>query len=82
MPNVNGLLREMQQANAAAAQVPPTEPAPTNDGGLAVDAPSDVVTEQEVIDGLNPEMREIFDGMPEQARTALLKNAMVQGGIA
>lgn len=82
VPNVNGLLREMQQANVAAAQVPPTEPAPTNDGGLAADAPSDVVTEQEVIDGLNPEMREIFDGMPEQARTALLKNAMVQGGIA
>ncbi len=82
VPNVNGLLREMQKANAAAAQVPPTESAPTNDGGLAVDAPSDVVTEQEVIDGLNPEMREVFDGMPEQARTALLKNAMVQGGIA
>ncbi len=76
VPNVNGLIREIQAANQAAAQLPP---AGENGGALP---PSDIVTEEDLLNGLDAEMREVYDTMPEQARTALLKNAMAQGGIA
>ena len=72
VPNVNGLLREMQRANQAAAQLP------SSGGGEVVPT---APTEEEILNGLTPENREVFDQMPEQARTALLKNAMASGGV-
>ena len=78
VPNVNGLIREMQTANQAAAKAKQQASA-LNSGGLAA---ADTVTPDEVVAGLDPEMRQVYDEIPEQARTALLKNAMAQGGTA
>lgn len=75
IPNVNGLIREMQNANQAASQMPVA-------GGGDIVQPPDVVTEEDVLSGLDDETRAMFDSIPEQAKTALLKNAMMQGGIS
>jgi hypothetical protein len=72
VPNVNGLIREIQNANQAVAEQ-------TGVGGAIT--PPDVVTEEDVINGLDEESRAIFDNIPEQAKAALLKNAIQQGGI-
>ncbi len=71
VPNVNGLLRELQQANQAAAA--PPQPSGT---------PSDALpplTEDDILSGLTPEMQEVYNQVPEQARAALMQNAMKQG---
>ena len=67
----------MQAANQAAAQMPEQ----TNGGSQGL-PPSDIVTEEDVLNGLDPETREMYDSIPEQARATLLKNAMAQGGIS
>ena len=72
VPNVNGLIREMQRANQAVAQT-----ASVDEGAGIPTTP----TAEDIIGGLTPENREMFDQIPEQARTALLKNAIASGGV-
>ena len=72
VPNVNGLIREMQRANQAVAQT-----ASIDEGAGIPTMP----TEEDIIGGLTPENRAMFDQIPEQARTALLKNAIASGGV-
>lgn len=68
IPDVNGLIREMNQANEAAAQaaqaqeqVPPQSPVPT---------------EGDVLSGLDAESRAVFDSLPPEQQAAMMQNAM------
>ncbi len=70
VPNVNGLLREMMQANQQVSQ---------ETGGTGVIAEPAPLTEEDVLNGLSEDMRQVYDQMPEQARTALMKNAIAEG---
>jgi hypothetical protein len=88
VPNVNGLLRELKGANQAVAKqtaLPPTagpsmQEMPADAPDMAVPPEMAMPTEDEVVNELSPDMRQVFDGIPEQARTALLKNAIAKGG--
>lgn len=70
VPNVNGLIREMAKANQSAQSMG------ASNGG---DLPSAGLTETEVVAGLTPEMQAVYQQVPEQARAALMKNAMAEG---
>lgn len=73
VPNLNGLIRELQAANAAVSQQPvQTVPAAENaDEGISQNAGA--LNEQDITSMLSPEYQQIFSAMPQQARTALLK---------
>ena len=73
VPNVNGLLREMSQANQAVAES-------TGAVGGEVNTPAPL-TEEDVINGLSEDMRAVYDQIPEQSRTALVKNAIAEGSV-
>lgn len=73
VPNISGLIREMQEANAAAreqAAMPMQPEADAAGMGAPADAPVDA---QAVIDGLPPEYRQAFDAVPPEQQAALLK---------
>ena len=45
----------------------------------ATAADADTVTEEDVVNGLDPEMRAVLDGLPDQVKTALVNKAMTRG---
>ncbi len=60
VPDVSGLIREMEQTNAAV---------------------SHVLSETEVVDGLDEHSRAVYDALPEEERAALLREVLTgQGG--
>lgn len=64
VPDVNGLLREMQKANEAVAK------------HTGVPNP----TQEDVLDGLDPDSRATFDGLPPEQQKAMLQQAMQAAG--
>lgn len=61
VPDVNGLIREMQKANEVAA---------------ANSAEPEPFTGDDVINGLDDESRAVFDSLPEEQKAAMLQQAM------
>ena len=69
VPNVTELIAELERANQLVAKSQATSD--------AVTPPS----EDEVLSGLEPEMREIFDSLPPEKQREMLHTAIAEGGI-
>lgn len=74
VPNVAGLIREMQQAAAPAPEAAAVSGAVGQPGAPDAAMPS----EQDVVAALSPDLQEVYNSMPQQARTALIKNVLSQ----
>ena len=73
IPNLNGLLRDLQAANEAiSAQQAQATPA----GGKAPSAGDTARTEEEILSGVDPQYRELLDTLPRQTKAALVRGVM------
>lgn len=73
IPNVNGLLRDLKAANAAASVASAQQ---TGAGIADAQAQSDMPVEQDIVAGLSPEYQEIFSQFDPNTRAALMRGAM------
>ena len=72
VPNVAGLIREMQQAAA------PEAAAAGGAGGQPGAPDAAMPSEQDIVAALSPDLQEVYNSMPQQAKTALIKNVLSQ----
>lgn len=72
VPNVAGLIREMQQAAA------PEAAAAAGAGGQPGAPDAAMPSEQDIVAALSPDLQEVYNSMPQQAKTALIKNVLSQ----
>lgn len=73
VPDLNGLIRELQEADRAAA-----EQAAMQAAAQSI-PPAGSVGAQAVVDGLPPEYRQVFDGLPAEQQAAMLAEIGVTG---
>lgn len=76
VPNVDGLIKEMQAANAAMAGQQGQTPAPAPTPG-AEQMPAGVgVTPQEILEGLSPDALQQIQNMPNRVQGAIMEAGM------